>query len=29
MPKKDRSLARYPEFEAYKARSWFLLPPLI
>ena len=29
MLKKDQSLARYPEFEAYKARSWLLLPPLI
>ena len=28
MLKKDRSLTRYPEFEAYRARSWFLLPPL-
>ncbi len=29
MLKKDRSLARYPEFEAYRARSWLFLPPLI
>jgi protein-S-isoprenylcysteine O-methyltransferase Ste14 len=28
MLKKDRSLARYPEFEAYRAHSWFFLPPL-
>lgn len=28
MLKKDRSLSRYPEFEAYKARSGLLLPKL-
>ena len=27
MLKKDRSLARYPEFEAYRERSWLFLPP--
>ncbi len=26
MMRKDRSLARYPEFAAYRARSWRLLP---
>ncbi len=28
MQKKDKSLSRYPEFEAYKARSGLLLPKL-
>lgn len=28
MRQKDQSLARYPEFEAYKAQSGFLLPKL-
>lgn len=26
MRRKDRSLARYPEFEAYRARSWLFIP---
>jgi protein-S-isoprenylcysteine O-methyltransferase Ste14 len=29
MRKKDQSLSRYPEFDAYKARSGFLLPQLL
>jgi hypothetical protein len=29
MLKKDRSLSRYPEFDAYKAKSGLLLPKLI
>jgi len=29
MLKKDRSLSRYPEFDAYKANSGLLLPKLI
>ena len=28
MWKKDRSLARYPEFAQYRARTWLFLPPL-
>lgn len=28
MWKKDRSLARYPEFEQYRARTWLFLPPI-
>jgi protein-S-isoprenylcysteine O-methyltransferase Ste14 len=27
MLRKDRSLARYPEFESYRERSWLFLPP--
>jgi protein-S-isoprenylcysteine O-methyltransferase Ste14 len=29
MIKKDKSLARYPEFEAYKKKTWLFLPRLI
>ncbi len=29
MIKKDKSLARYPQFEAYKKKTWLLLPRLI
>ena len=29
MLKKDRSLARYPEFAAWKARSWLLVPGVL
>ncbi len=28
MRAKDRSLARYPEFESWQRRSWLFLPPL-
>ena len=28
MWKKDRSLARYPQFEEYRGRTWCFLPPL-
>lgn len=28
MRKKDKSLSRYPEFAAYKERSWLILPPV-
>jgi hypothetical protein len=29
MRRKDQSLARYPEFEAYRQRSGLLLPKLL
>lgn len=29
MRQKDRSLARYPEFDDYRRRSWLFLPPLL
>lgn len=29
MRRKDRSLARYPEFAAWKARSWLFIPPIV
>lgn len=29
MIKKDKSLARYPEFESYKKKTWLFLPRLI
>ncbi|NOS91436.1 MAG: DUF1295 domain-containing protein [Cyclobacteriaceae bacterium] len=29
MIKKDKSLSRYPEFEAYKKKTWLFLPRLI
>jgi protein-S-isoprenylcysteine O-methyltransferase Ste14 len=29
MLRKDRSLARYPEFAAWKERSWLFIPPLV
>ncbi|MBI3394417.1 MAG: DUF1295 domain-containing protein [Spirochaetia bacterium] len=28
MLKKDKSLSRYPEFAAYKKRSWMFIPPV-
>ena len=29
MLRKDRSLSRYPEFAAWKERSWLFIPPLV
>lgn len=28
MRRKDQSLSRYPEFAAYRARSWLFIPPI-
>ena len=28
MLRKDRSLSRYPEFAAWKERSWLFIPPI-